>query len=216
MLEIRGYDKEELIDIFHTDKTSNIQRTLRSQGYEFYTNGKRGKNFRLYITKTGDEFKIFCIEELGISAQADFVKIEYLMFFYFCGEDFNTKSLSEMERFLARQGIIVSRQTISKWLRYLEKKEILYRTGEFYYYLVNNNCGKFIYTPIDKDEYSKYWKLYWDLIGEGNTNAYAINVMRAQCGGGLAKVPKREINAFYIELMEKMIRIITQDDAFNE
>ena len=97
MLKMATYTKDDLVKEFNTDKMCNITRSLTTMGYEFETNGKRGKNYRLTITKLPNMFKVFCISELGIPAQCDFDTMLYFFYFYFCDDEFTCMTSEEKQ-----------------------------------------------------------------------------------------------------------------------
>jgi len=66
MLDLRTYDRDELIDIFKTERIDYIQKKIKGYGYTFTTEG-RGKTFKLTITECPPRFREFCIEKLGFA-----------------------------------------------------------------------------------------------------------------------------------------------------
>lgn len=76
-----SYTKDQLYKIFESKDLSNIKRKLKSLGYEFTTNNRRGDNYRLTIINkvvtSVDKivnFRDYCINELNA------VNIDYYKF----------------------------------------------------------------------------------------------------------------------------------------
>ena len=126
MLRITTYTREDLMEIFNTTRIDSIKRSLDRLGYKYETAG-RGKTYTLTITETPDPFKMFCINELGISAQSDFTILRTFFYYFFCDEEFQSLPIGEMERILIEEGKPITRKTLSKWIKYLENKAMMER-----------------------------------------------------------------------------------------
>lgn len=60
MLEFKSYKVNELKEMFHINRTFNLERSLNTYGVEFTKSGS-GENTTYTITAINDELKIFCI-----------------------------------------------------------------------------------------------------------------------------------------------------------
>ena len=201
--------------IFNTDRLDSIKRSLERLGYEFTTNGKRGNNFRLTITKTPDAFKMFCINELGISAQSDFTILRNFFYYFFCDEEFQQLPVVEMERVMSREGKGTTRQTISKWIKFLESKDIIYINKDECIYYVSFTIGDQAYVEeIEQKQYREAWRRYWNIRKAGGEWAQAYNAMCKVNGGTVFKKPLIEENAFYTSLTDDLISVLL--DSLNK
>lgn len=209
MLKITTYTRQDLESIFNTDRLDSIKRSLERLGYEFTTNGKRGNNLRLTITKTPDAFKMFCINELGISAQADFNILRNFFYYFFCDEEFQQLPVGEMERVMSRDGKGVSRQTISKWIKFLRNKGIIYiNEAECLYYVSFTIGDETTVEEITQEQYKLAWRKYWNVRNAGGEWAQAYNAMCKVNGGTVFKKPLIEENVFHTDLIDDLIAVL--------
>lgn len=142
MIEIREYTKEEISAILHTNKKQGIDRKLNRYGIEFTSNG-RGANLMYSINKITNPFKVYCITELELSANVDFEKFKYFCLYFLCDDEFQTYPIVEMEQRLRNSGIGISRQTISKSIRYFERLNyVTIFKNDCIYYAINTVNGK--------------------------------------------------------------------------
>ena len=82
MLNMRTYTREELKEIFHTDRIDSIKSKLNRQGYTYEASG-RGQELILTITGLPPRFKTFCIEQLGFAPQTDFERLKVFLYRFF-------------------------------------------------------------------------------------------------------------------------------------
>lgn len=211
MLKIATYTKQELVDIFHTTKMCNITRSLDSMGYEYVTNGRKGDNYRLTITKTPNNFKTFCINELGIPERSNFRILKEFFYLFFCDEEFQQMPITEMVRILKSEGEEVSRQTIAKWIQFLRDKNIIFEGNEFNYFATVVTAVSTETFIITQEEYLKAWKVYWDTRREGGSSEEAFRAMRSVNGGAVFKKPKVLESAFYTELIDALVETIEKE-----
>lgn len=87
MLDLRQYTRQELIDLFKTQRLDSIKAKLQRNGYKYTTQG-RGKEFTLTITELPLRFRNFCIDELHFAPQTDFVKLKNFLYRFMFDEDF--------------------------------------------------------------------------------------------------------------------------------
>ena len=208
MLRITTYTREDLMDIFNTTRIDSIKRSLDRLGYKYQTAG-RGNNYTLTITETPDPFKMFCINELGVSAQSDFTILRTFFYYFFCDEEFQSLPVGEMERILIEEGKPITRKTLSKWIKYLENKDIIhFDSSECIYYTTLMIDGKKYIEEITKEEYSNAWKKYWGVRNNGGDWNTAFNAMCKVNGGTVFKKPVIIENAFSTNLISDLIDVI--------
>lgn len=212
MIEIGKYTKAEISDILHTNGKQGIDRKLNRYGIEFTYSG-RGANLMYSINKITNPFKVYCITELGLSANVDFEKFKYFCMYFFCDDRFSAYPIIAMEQILRKDGVLISRQTISKSIHYFERLNyVAVFKDECTYYAVNKLANdEKTYTEITKEKYSKGWHIYWEMKEEYGVSA-AYYKMREYIGGHPCKSPKIEQNAFYLKEIETLISLIT--DSF--
>ena len=169
------------------------------------------------ITYISDPFKIYAIDQLGINPQADFTKIRNLYYYLLNCEGFAELPYVEMERRLEADGKAISRGTISRWIRHLERINfIMLSTSEANYYaVIKMNCRNY-YKEIPGSIYREGWKLYFQKVDEGADYRTAYRAMKKLVGGHPIRVPKIIYNAVYTkeleELQEKLAASYFQSD----
>ncbi len=213
MLEVRKYAKSELSAILGTNDKQGIDRKLQGYDVEFTSNG-RGENRVYNIEKINNPFKVFCITELGVHANADFEKLRNLFYYLLCDEEFAELPMVEMEKVMAKN-VSSSRQTISKWTSYLQKINYINidKLNGICYAITKNSDGQKIYTKIEREVYNKAWTVYMEEKKKGNTKiAYQKAVEIA--GGHPFKRPKISQNACLQKEIEQLIDMVS--DAFLE
>lgn len=87
MLELRTYTIDEIASILGVNDRQGIQRKLNRYGVKYSVSG-RGMAVKFEIKSIADEFKLFCILDLGMSANTDFHKFLYFMYSFLNDEDF--------------------------------------------------------------------------------------------------------------------------------
>lgn len=209
MLEIRQYSIAELREVLGTKDKQGIDRKLKGYGITFHSAGRAEK--RVYtIEGIPDPFKMYAITKLGIPAQADFMKIRNLYYYFFCVDGFAELPQLEMEAILEEDGYKMSYKVISKWLNYLEHLDyISLSTSEFTYYAINRVNDIKIYHEISRDLYLNGWHLYFETKDvEGTESAY-IKMTRL-VGGHPYKKPKIEENIILKAEIEELIDVINE------
>lgn len=211
MLEKRTYPIAELEKILGSVGKQSIDRKLERYGIGFSSDGY-GRERVYTITDIPDIFKTYAITKLGIPAQADFTKIRNLYYFFFCGDGFTDAPLIEMERIMCAEGAPMARQTITRWLNYLQHIDyITFNTFDCKYYAIKTDplTGKKSYEETDADTYKKGWAIYHSNKMElGSKGAYSL--MYNIVGGHPYKKPTTMENAIYQQEIEELIDVINE------
>lgn len=122
-LTLRDYPLGVLRNILGTSDKQGTDRKLEKYGYGFTSTG-RG-NTRVYtITSLPDafhRFRSYCVFNLGFSPNDDFVKVRDFLYLLLGDEDFNWLPDEAKEVYTRLIGKGISRQTIAKYTRQLEK-----------------------------------------------------------------------------------------------
>ena len=208
MIELRTYTKAEMAEILHTPTRQGITRKLDGYNISYICSG-RGEDLKITITAIANPFKVFCITELGIPAQSDFPKLRNLFYYLFCCEGFAELPLIEMAERLKEDGKSVSRETIGKWLRYLEHIDyIAFDKADCTCYAISPAPdGKKLHREISKQQYNTGWKIYFESVPEEGTRS-AYRRMYNYIGGHPYKKAKMMPNAFYIPQINQLIELI--------
>ena len=212
MLEIRNYSRQELIELYKTERLDYIKKKIKKEGYAFNDCGQ-GKNYIMKITALPDDGKQlekYCIEELGFSAQVNFSVLKYFLYNFLLDESFMTLQFNEMSEVLKQQGIQVTPQTISNYYKHLESIGWVYSDSfDYVYYVYDIHTEHNIY--ITKEEYCTMYKDYWITVRENNGDFLdaELNILK-KYGNKPKKRYKKIKNGFYtveyntvMELLEK-------------
>lgn len=211
MLEKKSYSIVEMESMLGSVGKQNIDRKLQRYDIDFTSEGY-GQN-RIYTIKhIPDPFKVYAITKLGIPAQADFTKIRNLYYLFFCGEDFTDSPLIEMERIMEEEGVPMARQTITKWINYLEHIDyIAFNNIDCKYYAIKKDSlsNQKSYEEIDAETYKKGWAIYHSSKEEiGASKAYTL--MYNIVGGHPYKKPAVMQNAVYEQEIGELIDVINE------
>lgn len=210
MLELRDYPIAELENLLNTTGKQGIDRKLQRYGIDFTSDG-RGQARIYTINHIPDPFKVYAIVKLGIPAQADFTKIRNLYYFLFCAEGFAENPLIEMEQIMDAEGVPMARQTITKWINYLQHIDyITFSPVDFHYFVIYKTpYGIKEYKEIDAETYKKGWSIYHEWKWkEGSGNAYSR--MYNTIGGHPYKKPVIIENAIYQNEIDELIEVINE------
>ena len=209
MFEKRNYPLAEMEELLNTSGKQNIDRKLERYGIDFSSDGYGAA--RIYTIKhIPDPFKVYAIVKLGIPAQANFMKIRNLYYFLFCAEGFSDNPLIEMERIMEAEGIPMARQTITKWLNYLQHLDYITLSADnIKYYVIRKTSIGREYNEVDAETYKKGWAIYhhWKMI-EGSANAYCR--MYNTIGGHPYKKPEIVENAILQNEINELIEVINE------
>lgn len=207
MLEIRGYPIAEMRELLHTKAKQGIDRKLERYGVSFSSSG-RGKSLIYHITAISNPFKLYCVVDLGIPAQADFIRIRNLYYYFFCVDGFMDLPLVEMEQKMCGEDADISRQCISKWIKYLRKLDYIEFSKSYCdYYAISKSNGQRIPHKIEREEYAQAWAIYFEYRGKDGCTA-AYQRMYNYIGGHPYKKPIYTQNAIYAKEIEKLINMI--------
>lgn len=210
MLDLRTYERNELIEIFNTERIDYIQKKIKGYGYKFDTEG-RGKTFKLTITECPPRFREFCIEKLGFAPQTDFKKLKAFLSKLLLDEEFRRLPYVGMAREMAEeQGMCA--QTVGKCARYLEQENIIGR-GDWIYYAIKNNKDMYC-EEITKKQYNKAWKIYFDNMDYAYCDRYGM--MCDSVGGHPHKTEEILLNAFESEIIDELIEILEKEKDYDD
>ena len=156
MLAKKSYSIAEMEELLRTKGKQNIDRKLERYGIGFTSDG-RGSSRTYTIKHIPDPFYVYAIIKLGIPAQSDFTKIRNLYYLLFCAEGFAEAPLIEMERIMEAEGVPMARQTITKWVNYLQHIDYITLSADNikYYVIYKNPMGQKEYKEVDAETYKK-------------------------------------------------------------
>lgn len=221
MLEERVYDEKELGKILKTQGQKNIKEKLKRYDIDFSVSTSDNSHV-FEIHKINDKFKVFCILNLGFSANTDFSMLKHFIYYFYNNDEFRILSQNLMCQILEKDlGKAPCRQTIGKWLAQLENQGLYFKDiSEYKYFSVYK--GNF--REIPREEYCEAWKAYFDYLKdcpdkEDSNSYYAFKEMFAIIGGKAVKRPMIVNNGFYtdqiIQLTEYALESIEKDSKTN-
>ncbi len=209
MLELRTYTRQELIELFETERIDSIKNKLNRQGYTYATSG-RGQDYTLTITALPPRFRNYCIDVLGFAPQTDFERLKHFLYMFFFDKEFQQLPLTTMSHLL-NETIYVSRQTLGNWINKLIDKGIIHKSNvEFNYFAFGKDQeGNDVTLPITKEIYVKAWNEYW----KGNEYSYceALSRMRTVVTGTPHKYGVICENAFYLDTVNELKDILRKE-----
>ena len=209
MLDMRTYTREELVELYHTDRIDSIKSKLNRQGYTYSACG-RGQTFTLTISGLPPRFKTFCMEQLGFAPQTDFERLKVFLYNFFFDDDYRQLPIVTMARILEKE-FYISYQTLSNWIDKLEKANLIHRSmAEFNYFAFGKDeCGNPIEIPITEQLYKKAWNEYW----KGNEYSYceALACMNEVIKGTPKKFGVIDLNAFEESITEELKEILQEE-----
>ena len=212
MLEKREYTRQELIDLFKTERLDAIQKRIRRAGYLFTDTG-RGSSYTLEITELpkADQFKQYCIEELGFDPRTDFTKLKTFLFFFLENEEFMTLQYNEMEQVIKAHGGSVSATTISSYFKQLSAIGwSVQEPFEYDYFLYESSSGKNRY--ITREEYCSINKEFWQLIKtDGLSWSEANNKIKEKYGNKPRKRSRAVKTGFHARQYDELWDLIETD-----
>lgn len=209
MLNTQTYTRQELIELFKTDRLDSIKSKIKRQGYVYTTSG-RGNNFTLTIVSTPPRFRNFCIERLGFAPQTDFVRLKIFLHKFFFDESFRNLPYYAMALLLENE-MSITYQTLSHWVSILEKKNIIWRScTDFNYYSVKPEQFP---TPITEELYREAWRAYW-LDREDGWEISVFRMKQITDGGQPYKLGVILENVFEQETINELKEIL-QEEIYN-
>lgn len=205
MLEVgRSYTKPELSAIFGTRNKQGLERKMKRYGIEYVASG-RGERTIYKIQKMNDPFKVYAITELDCDANTDFRKLRIFYWYYFNDEIFMAMPDEVKETMLRLDDKTISRQTITNYTQRLVDKNMIERnSNDFIYYFAHKDTQRL----VDRSEYSKAWKEYWEAKRNGADYFDAIYGMIDKYGGVARKQAIPQINGIYNNDIEFMCHLI--------
>lgn len=214
MLEKRIYSRQELIEIYKTQRLDAIKKKIKNEGYSYIESG-RAASYKMQITEQpkGQEFKEFCIKELGFAPQTDFNKLKYYLYNFIYNDEFITLQINEKIEVLNKQGINISDKTIASYCEHLESIgwTSTMKYSEYIYYVYDKRLLHNRY--ISHEEYAEMYREFWRTV-ETNKGQFANaeKNIRSRYGGKPKKRPLPQKNGIYNmqykavqELLEKEI-----------
>lgn len=199
MLELRTYNIDEINAILGTTNRQGIQRKLNRYGVEYSVSGW-GTKTKFEIKNIEDEFKLFCILDLEMSANTDFHKFLYFMYYFLNDEDFCWLPNETLEIKMDERENHISRQTIANYKRRLEQLNLFHTSCEYVYYFARGQTQ----IITDKETYSKAWREYWEDKSNGMDSVEAIHNMISNYGGVARKQAIIEENAINADTINKI------------
>lgn len=210
MLDTKTYTRQELIDIFKTDRLDSIKGKIKRRGYTYTTSG-RGDTFTLTITGLPPRFREFCIERLGFAPNTDFERLKIFLYYFFFDEEFRQLPVGAMAWAIEKE-MYITYQTFSRWIHKLIDKGIICRsTIEFNYYACNSNQMPI---RITKELYREAWKAYWGEREYGYCHSMS-NMMRV-AGGKAHKFGVILDNGFAEDTIIELKEILIKEIGVNE
>lgn len=210
ILKEKQYTKSAIEELLGTYSRQGVTRKLDRYNIDYEISG-RG-DYKIDIKAIPDKFKMFCITELRVPAQTDFDKLKYFLYFFFCDEEFQSLPNDTKQPFMSEHGIYVSRQTMTKWINHLYKRNWIDIGSKYRYYFAYNGNIK----ETDKDTYNKAWKYYYAISREYKDcvlgRAHVIN----KYGGMPKKHPLPDQNAFYAKEIQTLTDLVTESIEYDD
>lgn len=210
MLNTRTYTRQELLELFKTDRIDYVKSKLKRQGYVYTTCG-RGNTLSLTIISTPPRFRNFCIDRLGFAPQTDFIRLKIFLYKLFFDEEFRKLPYYAMVLLMENE-MSVTYQTLSHWVSVLEKSNILWRSmAEFNYFSVKPEEFPI---EISQELYNEAWKAYWNDREDG----WGLSVFRMKQvtdGGKPYKIGVIEENAFEQDTINELKEILQEEININ-
>ena len=189
-LELRGYCRIELEEIFQTSRTDSIKRSLKREGYTFESSG-RGKGYRITITALLDPptpFEEFARREFDCGSRTNFKEMETHFFLLFYHPDYQFLPSNHQAKYLEENyGITVSDQSLRNWQKKLINLNWIAKDAEKVRYCL---CKKG--EPpreITAEQYKKAWNKYFSMIGNGMDRSNALHIIFEENEG----MPRKQV-----------------------
>jgi len=207
MLELRSYSKLEIAQILGTRGRQGICRKLQRYNVEYVVTG-RGDNAVFTIKEINDKFKLFCIIDMHIHAQTDLKSFRNFLYYFFCDDNFRELPDETKEFFLDEKEKHISRQTLANYTRILERLNLVSTLGGeyIYYFAIKRNQRR-----VEKEEYNKAWREYFQDRRNGLESWEAINNMCWNYGGVARKYRVPEINAIEASFINQIVELVCEN-----
>ena len=125
MLEIKTYSLSTIKDLLSCRTRQQAKRKLDNYEVEYKIEGN-GNNASIEIQAINNPLKLYCILDLGFTAQTDFEKLKYFLYYFLNDEEFRAMPDEVMETRMHHSGHPVSRQTIANYRAKLQAKDIIF------------------------------------------------------------------------------------------
>lgn len=214
LLECKAYPAPEMWQMLGVKDNQGAQRKLSRYGVRFFVNGW-GKNASFNITAIDDPFKVYCILEMGFDANCDFKKLRNYLFFLLGEDEYCWLPDEPMEKYMRSKGFYLSRQTITKYREHLERLNYIHGGDFIYYRVYRDDRDRQCYQQVEKEEYNKAWRGYWDMRNDGADSELAFACMYSAFGGVPRKQAKPIKNAFHLKELNYLLDLVSTS-IYNE
>lgn len=214
LLECKAYPAPEMWQMLGVKDNQGAQRKLSRYGVRFFVNGW-GKNASFNITAIDDPFKVYCILEMGFDANCDFKKLRNYLFFLLGEDEYCWLPDEPMEKYMRSKGFYLSRQTITKYREHLEHLNYIHGGDIIYYRVYRDDRDRQCYQQVEKEEYNKAWRVYWDMRNDGADSELAFACMYSAFGGVPRKQAKPIKNAFHLKELNYLLDLVSTS-IYNE
>lgn len=211
MIELKTYSYDEMLKLLNSKSMQSIKNKLSTYEIEYTLKGK-GAAAKFTLTKLNNPFKTLCIHELGFAPQTDFNKLAIFLYEFFCADvGFEMMPQEMMEQTFRGNGFELSRKTIGKYLKKLEKMGIIDKGAEYVYYRVyKDGLGIQHHDIVEKQEYCKAWKSYYRMKDEGLDWFERFYTMYYEFGGTPRKQAIYEQNGIYTILINELCELTSE------
>lgn len=207
MLEKRLYSRQELLELFNTDRLDAIKNKLTRQGYKYISEG-RGNSYTMTIVELPrSALQRYCIDQLGFDCNVDVEKLRAFLKNVLCNEGFINLQLNEMREELEKQGVSITEKTLSKYLSQIERLDWLTTTGFDYVYYVFDSAERHN-KYISREEYISMYSTYWNTVREEKGYCKAELEILQKYGNKPKKRNKQEINGIYSKQYQQLIELL--------
>ncbi len=211
MLELKTYGFAEIAAYLRVRRSRDVREKLTHYKVEFSESDNHADQDKTYtITAIQDPFKLFCVFDLEIAPQTDFIKLRDFTVYLLSVDDFNWRPMEMMEEYLRRFANGPSRQTISHYIKYFTDRDLIAMNGDYVYYKVNKDRGVQKHEIITKEQYAAAWAVYWNRRNNGADSRAAYSAMYSWFGGVPRKQQKIISNGFYKDDLEKLEEYATE------
>lgn len=155
------------------------------------------------------------ILEMGFDANCDFKKLRNYLFFLLGEDEYCWLPDEPMEKYMRSKGFYLSRQTITKYREHLERLNYIHGGDFIYYRVYRDDRDRQCYQQVEKEEYNKVWRVYWDMRNDGADSELAFACMYSAFGGVPRKQAKPIKNAFHLKELNYLLDLVSTS-IYNE
>ena len=204
MLECRMYSTTEMWKYLGVKNNTQAIKKLDRYRIVYFANG-RGKDVVYNILEIRDPFRVYSVFDMGFDPNSDFKKLRNYLFFLLGEDECCWLPDEPMEAYMRSKGYSISRQTIAKYREHLELLEY-FITGDFVYYKVyKDEEGNQCHCPVEKEEYSKAWRIYWDKRNNEGWNSEQAFAYMYTCFDG---VPRKQAKLYQNQIKKKQLNYL--------